>query len=104
MAAPDWEALLYRARVYMAQTPGFLPLRYVETFHLHGGLPGFMLFSGSNLATLEGRMAANFQVALYLVSMEVVMQGAGGRRYLPTPFRGIADEFHPEQDQIEENN
>jgi hypothetical protein len=82
----EWVNLHFRARHHAATEPNFRAARHLETVALHGGHLGYCLALGLDLATPEGRAAANFHAALIIFCYDLCAQGVGHLQYNPAPL------------------
>jgi hypothetical protein len=81
-----WEALHFRARQHAATVPGFRAVQHLELVTLHGGHLSFCLALGLDMATPEGRAAADFHAALIMFCRDLCAQGVGHLPYNPAPL------------------
>jgi hypothetical protein len=81
-----WENLHFRARQHAATVPGFRAIQHLELVALHGGHLGFCLALGLDMATPEGRAAADFHAALVMFCYHLCAQGVGHLQYNPAPL------------------
>jgi hypothetical protein len=81
-----WEGLHFRARQHAATVPGFRATQHLELVHLHGGHLGFCVALGLDMATPEGRAAADFHAALVIFCYQLCTQGVGHLQYNPAPM------------------
>jgi hypothetical protein len=81
-----WGNLHFRARQHAATVPGFRAIQHLELVTLHGGHLGFCLALGLDMATPEGRAAADFHAALVIFCYQLCAQGVGHLQYNPAPL------------------
>jgi hypothetical protein len=81
-----WENLHFRARQHAATVPGFRALHHLELVTLHGGHLGFCIALGLDMATPEGRAAADFHAALIILCHDLCARGVGHMPYNPAPL------------------
>jgi hypothetical protein len=81
----NWPDLMFRARVFAANEPGFLANTFLELVALNGGPLGYSLNTGVNLATPEGRSTADFHAALALFCYQLRDLGVGHLPFNPAP-------------------
>jgi hypothetical protein len=79
----NWPDLMFRARVFAANEPGFLANHFLELVALNGGPLGYSLNTGVNLATPEGRSTADFHAALALFCYQLRDLGVGHLPFNP---------------------
>jgi hypothetical protein len=82
----NWPDLMFRARVFAANEPGFLANNFLELVSLNGGPLGYTLNIGVDLATPEGRAMADFHAALALFCYQLRDLGVGHLPYHPVPL------------------
>jgi hypothetical protein len=87
----NWPDLMFRARVFAANEPGFLANHFLELVALNGGPLGYSLNIGVNIATPEGRATADFHAALALFCYQLRDLGVGHVPFQPVPLNpGVA--------------
>jgi hypothetical protein len=84
----NWPDLMFRARVFAANEPGFLANTFLELVALNGGPLGYSLNIGVNIATPEGRATADFHAALAIFCYQLRDLGVGHLPYHPAPNNG----------------
>jgi hypothetical protein len=81
----NWANLMFRARMFAANEPGFLANQHIEVVNLNGGHLGYCLAIGLNLANPDGRDAADFHAALLLFCYQLRDLGVGHVPFNPAP-------------------
>jgi hypothetical protein len=85
----NWPDLMFRARVFAANEPGFLANNFLELVALNGGPLGYSLNIGVNIATPEGRATADFHAALALFCYQLRDLGVGHLPFQPAPQNNV---------------
>jgi hypothetical protein len=92
----NWPDLMFRARVFAANEPGFLANQFLELVALNGGPLGYSLNVGVNLATPEGRAMADFHAALALFCYQLRDLGVGHLPFQPVAQNNVAGPVVPD--------
>jgi hypothetical protein len=85
----NWPDLMFRARMFVATEPGFLANQHIEMVNLNGGHLGYCLAIGLNLATPEGRNAADYHAALLMFCYQLRDLGVGHLPFDPAPHHPV---------------
>jgi hypothetical protein len=78
--------IMRQARVFLAQHRDLIPLHHVEEVLTWGSVEMYVVSGGTNIHTDEGNRTLTFEMALYLLCLELCNLGLGDRPYQPHPY------------------
>jgi hypothetical protein len=78
--------IMRQARVFLAQHRELIPLRHVEEVLAYGSVEMYVVAGGTDIHTPEGNSTLSFEMAVYLLCLELCNMGLGNRPYQPHPF------------------
>jgi hypothetical protein len=82
----DWPDLHFRARLYAANDPDFIPEGFLQLVNLNGGHVGLCQVLELDPHDPAGQDRANFFAALIILCYELCAQGRGDVPYVPVPL------------------
>jgi hypothetical protein len=74
------------ARQFLAQNQDIIPLHHVEEILSYGSVEMYVVAGGANVHTEEGNRTLAFEMALYLLCLELCNLGLGNQPYQPHPY------------------
>jgi hypothetical protein len=99
----SWFEIMRQARQFLAQNRDIIPLRHVEDVLAYGSVELYVVAGGVNIHTEEGNRTMGFEMALYLLCLELCNMGLGNRPYLPHPYLHEPVIVEPEEEVLIED-